>query len=351
MDNNTDNIDGSSAIKRVKFLGNYSTRAWLRQFPDNRPYWGACEFIFDPDERDYDWLVVYNDMPGEHQEEVLSCPASHTMLITMEPHTIKSYGRAYPNQFGCVLTSQPPWALPHSNRIFSQCALQWFYGCGREHLRTYDSMIKAPQLEKGKDISTVCSNKRQRHTLHNRRYEFTQKLKTIIPEMEIFGHGVREMDDKAEALDGYRYHLAIENYIGKHHWTEKLADVFLGVALPFYSGCTNAADYFPEKSFIPIDIDDVDGTSEIIKKAIRDNEYEKRLPHILEARRMVLEQYNMFAVLDQYIGSQKVFVENDLGRPAIMSRRLLRKKNSLVSVWDVVEKGRLKLLQTVKMSQ
>lgn len=39
----------------------------------------------------------------------------------------------------------------------------------------------------------------------------------------------------------------------------------------------------------------------MIERAIRDREYEKRLPSILEARRRVLDQYNMLAVLTHEI--------------------------------------------------
>ncbi|MEZ6050382.1 MAG: hypothetical protein R3C02_03185 [Planctomycetaceae bacterium] len=45
-------------------------------------------------------------------------------------------------------------------------------------------------------------------------------------------------------VSDYRYHVAVENHIAEHHWTEKLADAFLGATLPFYFGCPNASDYF-----------------------------------------------------------------------------------------------------------
>ena len=276
---------------RVKLLGRVPQRLWLRQFPGQRPTWDRCDFVFDPAAREYDWLVVYDDLPpitGERfslRQEALACPREHTLLITTEPPSIKAYGKAFVAQFGRVLTSQPDWALPHPGRIFSQPALRWFYGVGRNRLCTVDQMSERPPLEKTKILSTVCSSKQQRHTRHNRRYRFTQALKEHLPELDIYGRGVRDIDDKAETLDEYRYHLAIENYLGRHHWTEKLADAFLGVTLPFYCGCPNAAEYFPPDSFIPIDINDVKGAATIIRRAIEDNEFEKRLPVILEARR------------------------------------------------------------------
>ena len=91
----------------------------------------------------------------------------------------------------------------------------------------------------------VFSPKRMRHTLHHHRFNFMRDLMQLLPEMHVYGRGARALDDKADALDAYRYHVAIENYIGPHHWTEKLSDAFLGLTLPFYAGCPNATDYFP----------------------------------------------------------------------------------------------------------
>lgn len=332
---------------RVKFIGTYRVRPWQRQFPHGVPVWGNCEFIFDFAVKDYDWLVVYNDLPSGNREETLPCPRQQTILVTTEPSSIKAYGTSFTSQFGYVLTSQPEWALPHANRIFSQPALQWYYGLGRQTLRTYDQMVAEPPLAKSKVLSTVCSTKRQRHTLHNQRYDFTQKVKAALPIMDIFGHGVKEMDDKAEALDDYRYHLAIENFIGPHHWTEKLSDVFLGCALPFYCGCPNAADYFPTESFVPLNIYDVEGAVEIISRTIRDREYEKRLPYILESRRRVFEQYNMFSVLSREIEARTSPGALPVGGE-VLSRHLMRRRHPLIAMSDFYEKVRSRFLHASK---
>ena len=109
-----------------------------------------CHFLFDPNERDYDWLVVYNDLPASQQErfserqEVLACHPNNTLLVTREPASSKTYGRGFTAQFGHVLTSQEPWALPHPHRIYSQPALHWFYGLGREHLSRRDRVAPVP---------------------------------------------------------------------------------------------------------------------------------------------------------------------------------------------------------------
>lgn len=333
---------------RVKVISRTPAEQWLHQLPHGSPNWGACVFTFDRDARNYDWLVVYDDIPpgaGEAKaqaSETLACDAGNTILVTTEPSSIKIYGNDYTRQFGAVLTSQEEWALPHPRRIYSQPALHWFYGVGSRQVVPFDA-IAASALQEGKtrDVSMVFSPKSMRHTLHWRRHEFMKQLMDTLPEMHVYGRGARPLDDKAEALDAYRYHVAIENFIGPHHWTEKLADAFLGLALPFYCGCPNAKNYFPAESFIPIDLKDPQGAARIIRDAISNNEYEKRLPAIIEARRRVLFEYNFFAVISREI--EKLHASGFKGggeRTTIYSRHALRKSSLAVSLRDTYGKVR-----------
>ncbi len=329
---------------RIKFIGRAASESvpevWLRQLPGGNPVYRGCTFLFDLDEPNYDWLVVYDDLPAKAGERFssrridLACPRAHTMLITMEPSSIKLYGSAFLNQFGYVLSSQEPQFIRHSGHIFAQAGLRWYYGLGREKLLTYNEMASNPPLDKTKSISTICSDKRQRHTLHNLRSEFTDAIAKLIPEMEIFGHGVRDMDDKAEALRNFRYHIAIENHQGPHHWTEKLSDCYLACCLPFYFGAPNAGDYFPKDSFIPIDIRDVEGAAKIIREAIANNEWEKRKGAILEARRLAMEDYSLFAQIAREVTHlhARPYAENG---GTIQSRRAARKAHPLATLPDV----------------
>ncbi len=337
-------------LLRVKFVSRGNTPSperWLRQFPKSQPVWNNCEFSFDPEERHYDWLVAYDDLPATKGErfsrrvETLACPQRQTLLITTEPSSVKLYGTAFLAQFGHVLTGQEPWIVTHPGAIFSQPALRWYYGFGPK-MRTYDEMVAHPPTRKTQNLATVCSSKQQRHTLHHARYVFVQELKALLPEMDVFGHGVRFISDKAEALDPYRYHLAIENHVSRHHWTEKLSDAFLGLTLPFYYGCPNASDYFPPESYINIDINDLKGAASLIKQAIADNEYEKRLPFIREARRRVLEEYNMFAVLSTLI-RQNTSSSGPSSSPkpdVIMSRGLLLRRRPWIRIQLALDKLR-----------
>lgn len=315
---------------KVKVISKISAKYWLKQFPSQNPVWGSCEFIFDINEKEYDWVVVYDDLPKVENErfskrtEKLTCEKDHSLLITTEPPSIKSYGKAYVEQFGYVLASHEDWALKHQEKIFSQPGLIWFYGYGYDGTtKSYDDILKNEYI-KTKEISTVCSSKQQKHTLHNLRYKFTWELKKLIPKLDIYGHGVKSLRDKSDVLDSYKYHIAIENYSGKNHWTEKLSDPFLGLCLPFYYGATNADEYFPKESFIEIDIFDLEKSAKIIKDAILNNEYEKRLEYIKQARDLVLNRYNFFAVISKIIEEKNDKTsKNKKVNGVISSRRVL----------------------------
>jgi Glycosyltransferase family 10 (fucosyltransferase) C-term len=340
-------------MKKIKFLSNSSQpdfiAAWRRQLADAAPVWGDCEFIFDPHAREYDWLVVYDRFPSVSGErfslwsEPLACPPENTLFITVEPSSIKFYEPLFLRQFGHVLTGHEPWSIDQPGVIRSQPALRWFYGNGGGQLKTLDQMRAESPPAKTLPLSTVCSSKQQRHTLHRKRYEFTQRLKGAIPELDVFGHGVRPMRDKAEAIDPYRYHIAIENHRCDHHWTEKVSDVFLGWGLPLYYGCTNLKEYFPEESFIEIDLDDFDGTVGLVRNLLGSDAYEKRLPAITEARDLVLNKYNLFAVVAGLAEGRGRPEPNHPGGSSIHSRHALRKSSVTYAISCAVQSMRRRL--------
>jgi len=278
---------------------------WAAQCPGGRPVWGNCRFVFDLRADRYDWLVAVDDLPRFSRHSLrrpeaawdVACPRGRTILTTTEPSSVARYGRAFAAQFGHVLTSQEAWALPHPHRIHSQTGNIWFYG------KSYDQAKAELPPEKPFLLSTVCSSKQQGHTVHAKRYAFTQRLKQVMPGLEIFGHGVRYVAHKYETLDPFAFHLAIENHVAPHHWTEKLADAFLGYTVPFYYGCPNVFDYFPEESVIPIDIEDFEGALRTIRSSLTMDEYRRRLPAVIEARRRVLERYNLPGMIHDIVNA------------------------------------------------
>jgi hypothetical protein len=324
-----------------------------RQLPGTADRWGRCRFVFDPDTPEYDWLVAYDDLAPCGQErfssriERLSCPPEQTLFVTMEPSSIKTYGYDFLNQFGVVITSQEDWAVTNPQAVHTQPALRWFYGASSRGMRSWDQMVQSPPDNKTGQLSAVCSTKRQTNTVHGDRYAFVMQLREQIPGMELFGRGIRPIDDKADALDAFRYHIVIENHIAVHHWTEKLADAFLGLTLPFYYGCPNAAEYFPRESMIQIDIQDPDSAIATMREAMATGQYERRLPAIREARRRVLNEHNLFAVIAREIETRSNGIDpmgrGDTGPALLFSRHASRRRSLLHTIRFTAEHLRRKL--------
>jgi len=316
-------------MKKVKFihrgsgLGNDSP--YKIQSLGNRGVVGNCLFTFNPLDNEYDWLVVIDDITKviPNRTEILNCPKENTIFVTTEPSSITKYGKGFVNQFNFLITNQTEKDLPHSNAIRSQTGNVWFYG------RTLDEILNISEPNKTKKISTVCSNKQQGHTIHKLRYEFTKILETQISELDRFGKGYNWIDIKADAIDDYEFHVTIENHYAPNVWTEKLADTFLGYAVPIYYGCPNVYDYFPKDSIILIDIYDIDGSIKKIKNIISTpGEYERRLPAIKEARRRVIQEYNLLEMINKIVTENLNENKSEVSsKNKIYNRRKMRTKS------------------------
>ncbi len=330
---------------RIKFISRVKLPDWnigndyLRRFPNREPIWDNCEFIFDRDCRDYDWLAVYDDLPRDRPEEILACSRQNTLLLTGEPSSITRYGKRFLAQFGHVLTSQEPHAIHHPSLIHRQPGLLWYYG-GPDHRGNYDWLKTVTPPEKTKSISCVCSTKAMGHTLHSQRLAFVRRLMDgDLPQLDVWGYGIRHLDNKADAIDPYKYHLAIENHSCDHHWTEKLADAFLGFSLPIYYGCTNLNKYFPPESYIWIDMRDPGRALATIRETLASDPYDKRLPAITEARRRVIEEYATFPQLARTISARHSTSAPTSGS-RILGRRKFRSRHPVRATCDLIE-GRL----------
>lgn len=324
-------------ISRIKLPDLNIGADYLRRFPESTPEMDGCSFIFDPKCNEYDWLVAYDDLPRDRPVEELACKRINTLLLTGEPSSITRYGRRYLAQFGHVLSSQEPGLIRHPRLITRQSGLLWFYG-GSDERGSHDALVAATPPEKSRAISCVCSTKAMRHTMHSCRLAFVRGLMDRdLPEIDVWGYGIRKLKDKADAIDPYRYHLAIENHACEHHWTEKLADAFLGFSLPLYFGCTNLDAYFPPESYIWIDIRKPNDALATIRKTLVDDPYEARLPAIIEARRRVLEEYATFPQLAHLIQERHSSPATSDSNAHILGRRKFRKTHPASAAFDAVE--------------
>jgi len=283
----------------VKFLTVNHPHVWARQTPRGDGVFGNTRFVFDPDCTQYDYLVVFNELPPEVKEKV---DRQRVIFVAAEPANIKRYRRDFLDQFGTVVTNDT--AMPHPNCIFSQVGAPWHIGLRTEDPGRAGENLTFEQIErlsrpKSELISLVCSNKAFTPT-HRRRLELARALgQHFGKRLDVFGRGVRDLEDKTDALAPYRYHVALENTDARDAWTEKLADPYLAGAFPIYWGCQNAEDYFPSESFARIPLDDYAAAIETIEAVIASDRAEAAREALAEAKRRVLFVHNVFALLDR----------------------------------------------------
>lgn len=276
-----------------------------RQLPKgNLEHRGYC-FHINEDVEEADFWVMYSK--GRRISETCTCSPENTLFITGEPETVYHYAPGFVKQFARVLSVQD--SIKHPNMKMMQPAQPWHIGKisprnddGKEkghkvvYTKNFDT-LSVSHPEKTKLMSIITSNKCFTKG-HKARIAFAMALKEHYGDrLDLFGHGFNSFDDKWDVVAPYKYHICIENSSFPHYWTEKLADSYLGNSYPIYYGAPNLGDYFPKESFTLIDINDINGSINIIDEVIANDLASKNADAIEKAKQLVLNEYNLFDMI------------------------------------------------------
>ncbi len=276
-------------MKVQLLIYNDSYRKLFRQTPNNDGVWGGVRFLLS-ENNEADFVICIDRIADDFD---IYAPKENIWLINLES-PVEEYdwlrkGYKYFSKIFCT----DPRLINHPKIIKTNVPVPWFVG------KSYDELKEIKEIHKTKNISWITSSYRGRKG-HKERMNF-YKILTKTLQFDIFGRGFYEIDDKWDAIAPYKYTIAIENHKGKYYWTEKLQDVFLGMAMPIYYGCTEITKYFPKESMILIDIKRPRKAIRIIEKAIQDNLYERNLDAIKYARNLVLDKYQFFPQVTEWI--------------------------------------------------
>jgi hypothetical protein len=273
---------------RIGFASKHAHTGPFRQnFADSRVQFGGPDEFPAPE-----WQVIFDEPPPGF---VTSVPRARRIVMLTEPPEIKTYRRRFLEQFGVAVS---PMRLSRfsGTAIRSQAALPWFYGT-----ETLDELRHMPPPPKTNAVSVVITRK-TKTPQHRARLRFVEQLQRRIGDrLQIHGVGFHSVENKREAIDPVKYHLALENNIHEHFWTEKIADAYLGWTLPLYSGCPNMADYVPADSFLRLDTSNVAASIDVVERCLDEDPYDSRLAAITIARNRLLDEHNMFALLQRVI--------------------------------------------------
>lgn len=278
----------------VRIVKDWDWPNLLRQTPACKGVWNGIQFTLDPVEECNCLVMLNNRMQVDIK---VKCPKENIWALMQEPY-MKGHSdwmvEGHEN-FSKVFTHHLP--SDDTKYIVSHPAVCWHVN------RTFDQLVSYEIPPKSKTISWIAGDARDLPG-HIKRWallDFIRQDNTL--DIDLFGRAVQFIEDKWDGLVPYRYSLAIENSSSNDYWTEKLADCFLAWSVPFYYGCINLEDYFPEESFIRIDINHPKKSMEKIRAIIEEDDWEKRIPAIEEARNLVLYEYQLFPHLAKLIRS------------------------------------------------
>ncbi|WP_321438069.1 glycosyltransferase family 10 domain-containing protein [uncultured Bacteroides sp.] len=278
---------------------------WFLRQLDIERYSSVFSF-YENSELDIVWdlVIVYE---GINVNKVVKHKKGGLLFISGEPPMSSVYTKNFLDQFDCLLTAHPK--LKHKKNIQSQQALPWHFGKNfndssyNYNLRELKEMKIGP---KTKNISVITSSKTMMPG-HNKRIKFLEELKNNFPgQIDFYGKGINPVNDKADAILPYRFHLCIENSEIPNYWTEKLADPILGLSIPIYIGCTNISDYFPTNSFYHFSLERKNEIFDLIEKILYEPEqyYSSKIELLKQDRTLILDKYNIFPVIENLIASE-----------------------------------------------
>lgn len=260
------------------------------------------EFYINQPIDECDLWVVYQ---GLFRPESCRVSPGRTVFIGYEPPSLHKYEVGFLGQFSQVILCHSPCS--HPGLVRRHQAQPWLAGIERHSTKnihtgrsvrfTWDDFQLMELPVKDMFLSVLCSRKRLIPG-HQARLQFLAMIQEALPErLDVFGYGFRPLTDKWDALSRYHYHLVLENSCIDHYWTEKLADAYLGWCVPIVWGCPNLADYFPSDSFVLLDPNDPVKAVQQVCATVARPPSEGQMHAVAEARRRILEEYNLFAEL------------------------------------------------------
>ena len=277
--------------------------------PGRRCVWDGVAFTRDPTVR-ADWHVIFNTIDFHLPFVRFRGAPRRTIFAVAEPPTqIHAPWHKAQGKDTVVLACDPDAVQRYAAEPRRYVPVPSMIRCWSVN-RSYDELKStqiAPQ-DKRLPLSWVCSDEAL-ISGHRYRLAFLNALKARVP-FDHYGRGFRPVADKWTALAPYRYSIAFENFRGPLLMTEKLFDCFVAETMPIYYGSPTVTDYFPEESMVIIDPDDPD-VFRIIADVAASDRWLKNRDAVLEAKRITLDEMNMFARLARFIRSEHDAVRDD----------------------------------------
>ena len=178
--------------------------------------------------------------------------------------------------------------------------------------------LKYDIKDKRDEISSICSSKYFDEG-HIHRIDFLKFIEQKIEnqysiKLNIFNSDnkfnfknyrgvVSPYVDKSKGILPYKYYFMVENNYEDDFITEKIWEPILCESLCFYYGCPNIDNYVDMDAFVLLDMNDFEKSYAIIKKAIEEDWWSKRIESIRAQKDKFLKKMGFFPRLESFINT------------------------------------------------
>lgn len=274
------------------------------------------KFYFDNEPLEYDyWLIIH--VSGLERVETAICAKDRIIYASLEAdETISQACKKFLDQFHYAFSCDSTIDIPHRINLSLH---GWWVGIkvkfekgkhiiSKDCSMNYFSLGQPLATKKQDRISVILSNKDSLPG-HRERKTFIEKLisSRVGKYIDIYGPDAMPVEDKWDALVGYKYHLCIENMVKNNYFTEKLADPLLAECLCFYVGCPNISDYLPANSLLHMSYqDEFEKTVSLIESALESDLYDESLEAIRLGKQEILNKNNLFFIIARRFNKPKI---------------------------------------------
>ena len=257
---------------------------------------------FELSETDYEYLIVLGGFRSQDKKYYKS--KDKTFGFLLEPYWSGNWQRDLPNQCKLVVAQEKSMYPQYDNVIEHP---MFMFTQSTEHHNFY--LEEMDSIAKFRRMSIVISNFGPKPLYEERVGIFRALLNTDL-DIDFYGRNWQVDDfrykgapyNKSDALRNYQYSIAIENCSQKNYLTEKFFDLVVCNTVPLYHGCPNVSEIYNPKSFFQLDFSGpIEKTVEQVKDIYYNDDYEKRLPYVLGAKRDYYNKYNIFSFLKRII--------------------------------------------------
>jgi GR25 family glycosyltransferase involved in LPS biosynthesis len=311
--------ENSTKTFYVKMLCNWQSgndlcNEWNSMSKGKNEYtWNNIKIVGD-DYENPDYYVIVN----KPLRDTDFYDPSKTIVFQMEPMCLND------NQTWGVKT-WGEWANPDESRFLSVRHHKNYYNnCSWQFSRGYADFQKDIENDDSRIFkyynyfATVCSSKYHDsgHRLRVDFLKFCESKEGNLSSNDLFKIDIYGFDnhhnfkhykgrlDNNQKIDGYfpyKYYFIAENNSEYNYISEKLWEPILCECLCFYWGAPNAKSYINPDAFVQLDLNDFEASYNIMKRAMIEDWYSKRIDIIRHEKSKILNYYNFFPTIERII--------------------------------------------------